>query len=312
MTTEFRKQVSVTFEILNMSSTGEVNSVEQTLELPDILRVAGNIVLTTRGRPSQAMLEVYNLQNSWRVLLANRTVRMTIKGGTYGSTLVTIYKGIVTNTINTRQGVDIITTFYSNVLYNSWKDATISKTYNGVTTYKQILKDLCSAVPNTTGSPSFTYAPNFSASAYTIKNPTLHGNVKSLLDQYCNIDETNESNNITYHLSNEGQFIFSDIAGTLSGASTVNIDTVGMIIGIPTIEQGWITVKTHFNSSIDLFTTLNISTEFASYQMGNLYYVNAQKISSSYTGEKRIREVIHEFDNRASTGWTTTITASTY
>ena len=276
--------------------------------LPAGLRVTGTTSSTSLGYPNQATLQLFNLDEITRRKFTNKSAKVRLSGGRLGQE-ITFFEGDIKNAVPTRQDLDVILTVYLGSNERSWSNATISKTYEGEVLLKTILTDLAKAFPNSKGNPSFDRAPKFEKRATKFSNVTLDGSVRDLLKQYTTSNTTNPDDDVTYTILDSGEVAFADSTGIFATESEVVIDKVGQIIGVPTVDTVFLELKTHFKPSASVFNTLNVSSEFATSQIGNLFFTD-QTIALEVSGQKRIREVVHNFDTRGS-DWNTTIKAST-
>lgn len=277
--------------------------------IPKVLRITGNITKTSLGYPNQGILEFFNLDTSTRAKLTNRNARLKITGGKPDNEVL-FFEGDIRNAIPTRQGLDVILTVYVGSNQKDWNNATKSVSYAGEVTYKKILTDLAKALPNASGEPSFDKAPNFLKKNPKIRDVVIQGSVRDSLHRYIKVGTSaDKSDDLVYTIQDDGEVVFADASGLVANESEVMIDRVGQIIGVPTVEVAYLLLKTHFLPSANVFNTLTVASEFATSQIGNLFFLDQEEVALQVAGQKRIREVVHTFDTRGG-DWTTSVKAS--
>lgn len=306
---EFRNTVTATLFIPDtVEDDGSVPKGTNITEypIPEILRITGNVRKTSLAYPNQGIIEIFNLSEEYRTLISSRKARIQLKGGLVGSEIL-FFEGSIRNAIHTRNDLDIVTTVYIGDNQRSWDTAILNKAYKNSHSLQSILTDLGKALPSVQ-SVSFEKAPNFVEKNLMKSNITVNGSVRDSLSRLIKAKVGEVSPELTYSIQGD-ELIFADASGIITAESEVTINQVGQIIGIPNVDAWALTLTTLFDTSIQPYQTLTVDSQFVASNIGNLFFVNQQDVALNVSGQKRIREVVHNFDTRGA-DWKTTIKAS--
>lgn len=145
------------------------------------LRIKFNVEKSLVGYPNKANIQIYNLKESTRNLIAEDGTLVELFVGYQN--LVLLFSGTVINVIHKKEKTEWITTIYAGDSDSVLNSATINKTLPAGTTPEQLFNELVKGLPGVTKGITEGLQNCLSGKKSLLRGIMLSGNIKDFLRQ---------------------------------------------------------------------------------------------------------------------------------
>ncbi|RLC88270.1 MAG: hypothetical protein DRJ03_03215 [Chloroflexi bacterium] len=253
------------------------------------LQVTFTVTKTLLSYPNKALVNLYNLAPKSKALLIEEDAKIDIYAG-YNANNRLIFSGDVRNVVNTKQGVDSITTVYAGDGSRAWEKATINKTFSKRTPLSVIITALIETFGTDIGVGTLL-GPAILPLTDRLTATTLSGSTRDVMDR---LAETYKFNWTIM----DGKLEIIPYLSPNPSQPAVSISNKTGLRGSPTITEQGVEVKTAMNAKINPNGLFVIDSVASNVSLGDLYFRIAPILKP--TGTYKVYEVVHTGDFRGN------------
>lgn len=272
--------------------------------IPAVLRIQGNILITSNGYTNLATIRVYNLKEEYRTYLSDSKCKIEMKGGKLGKESLFLVADVFNSSEDLENGVDLVTTIYCGEGYLDMRESMTQKAFAGEQDFSEVIKSVALTFKSIK-QVDFSKAPLFMEKKLKIKNYVASGRTAIVLDSLCK-KAVNQNGDQTIEWTYSGDTVIVYDKGTIyDKEANVVIKDSANIIGTPTINHSLLTVMTQFSPQINLFQTLEIDYPYVLPTFDSLGTKQQaseirRELDKRILGKKSICSLEHTFDNKGT------------
>lgn len=246
------------------------------------LRIQFEVTKSLRSYPNIAKIVIFNASDDTNSFLDSELTKVTLNAG-YENNLNLVFIGKIRNSIQSRQGVDSITTVYSADGQKDWEQAIFNKTFSENISIETIVKELAETLTETgLGELSGLDMP-----ADKLRGQTLSGSTKDILDTL------GQDYGFEWSIQ-DNVLVTVPIEDVVYPESVILINNSTGMIGTPSVTEIGADAKVLLNTNLAPNRAFRIESISQNVQLGNLNFRNIKKTKAE--GTYKVFEVIHKGD----------------
>jgi hypothetical protein len=249
------------------------------------------------GYPNLANIIIYNLSETNRKRLETEGKNIRLYAGHTDTGVPLLFAGDIINVLHFKEGPDWKTTLYCGDASSVINTATINKTIPAGTSYRQMIEEILSNIPNVKKGIRKGLDNCLNRKTSILKEIVISGNIKDVLIKLSN------DCGFDYFFDNE---VFETLPKNvpLSDVPPMIINQASGMIGSPERTEVGVNVKNLLLPELKLGRTIRIESINTAINIGNLFYRKVPPIRNE--GVYRMNKLVH-FGDTHGNDWTTDI-----